>query len=98
MKNQINIFSGAALITAERNEQIVKHRRTIKHDITNNRKKELVTGAMAIIHCEVYMWPKGWSNDYRKHVFAKPYKERLIIAGALLAAEIDRVNELENAG
>lgn len=36
--------------------------------------------------------PAGWDKNIWYKMFDKPYKERLIIAGALIAAEIDRIN------
>lgn len=39
--------------------------------------------------------PHGWSNDIWLKMRDKPYKERLIIAGALIAAEIDRLQNLK---
>lgn len=40
--------------------------------------------------------PKGWSEDVWQRMCNKSKKERLIIAGALIAAEIDRLQALEN--
>ena len=42
--------------------------------------------------------PNGWNIDLYKKMREKPYKERLIIAGALIAAELDRLNFLEDDG
>lgn len=39
-------------------------------------------------------YPYGWNTDIWLKMMNKPYKERLIIAGALIAAEIDRINSL----
>ncbi len=36
--------------------------------------------------------PKKWDIGIWSKMVKKPYKERLIIAGALIAAEIDRLN------
>lgn len=35
--------------------------------------------------------PHGWNKDIWLKMMDKPYKERIIIAGALIAAEIDRI-------
>lgn len=40
--------------------------------------------------------PEGWSPKVMYKICSKKYKERLIIAGALIAAEIDRLNYIEN--
>lgn len=36
--------------------------------------------------------PPGWDKNIWMKMIKKPYKDRLIIAGALIAAEIDRLN------
>jgi len=36
--------------------------------------------------------PNGWDVDIYKKMRNKSYKERLIIAGALIAAELDRLS------
>ncbi len=36
--------------------------------------------------------PEGWNKELHNKMMNKPYKDRLIIAGALIAAEIDRIN------
>src|SRR6478736_2572402 len=38
---------------------------------------------------------ENWDADWLRYTANKPYKERLIIAGALLAAEIDRIKQLK---
>lgn len=35
---------------------------------------------------------ENWEVDWLRYTANKPYKERIIIAGALLAAELDRIN------
>ena len=37
---------------------------------------------------------ENWDEDRLRYMADKPYKERLIIAGALIAAEIDRLQDL----
>jgi hypothetical protein len=39
--------------------------------------------------------PVDWNEDIFNRMMNKPYKKRLVIAGALLAAEIDRLNLVE---
>jgi len=39
--------------------------------------------------------PKGWDHKIWEKMCHKNYKKRLIIAGALIAAEIDRLNSKE---
>jgi len=42
------------------------------------------------------MKPKDWDFTTWRKMMKKSYKKRLIIAGALIAAEIDRMNMIEN--
>lgn len=44
-----------------------------------------------IAHFEKWR-PMGWDSEIWMKMIRKPYKDRLIIAGALIAAEIDRLN------
>lgn len=89
--------TGIELIAEERLEQIEKHGRTIARDVKENYAEQLATGAemlLAMSHEEgidPLEFPDGWDHDICEHMLGKPYKERLIIAGALIAAEIDRL-------
>lgn len=89
--------SGIELIAVERQEQIEKHGRSLKSD-RKNKKYQLSFAAQMLAHpmgssiewdCDVNI-PK-WDKEIWQKMIKKPYKERLIIAGALIAAEIDRV-------
>jgi hypothetical protein len=92
--------TGIELIADERKEQIEKHRYTIEHDRLNNSQQELSHAARALLRDKVRLnssfddgYPFAWRDNYKawaKMAF-KPYKERLIIAGALIAAELDRL-------
>lgn len=107
--------SGIELLTEERQKQIDKHGFTGKHHAENPQwydKNQLVTAANALTNIEDWKtvsplvketywrviphnWDKNWYND----LLGRPYEERLQIAGALLAAELDRrayLKELEN--
>jgi hypothetical protein len=94
--------TGIELIAQERQEQIEKHGRTIDRDIAENDKNQLSSGASILalnypfICLEVYdveesHCPPDWDQELWCKMVNKPYKERLIIAGALIAAEIDRL-------
>lgn len=85
--------TGIELIAKERIEQIEKHGRTIKLDVEQNDAYQLSEGAQKLIwpHHETYL-PKGWDKYLWQKMCQKGYKDRLIIAGALIAAEIDRLN------
>ena len=46
-------------------------------------------------HCyEDIFIPQDWDKEIWHKMLNKPYKERLIIAGALIAAEIDRLQKI----
>lgn len=93
--------SGIELIAAERQEQIEKHGRTLAYDRLNNDNEQLSQGAemlLAVEHEEGIdseSYPYGWDKELCSKMIGKTYKDRLIIAGALIAAEIDRVQANE---
>ncbi len=94
--------TGIELIAEERQEQIEKHGRTIASDVENNPKCELarVAGTLAWpeiedIHGVEESCPENWIGPLWDKMIEKPYKARLIIAGALIAAEIDRLQATE---
>ncbi len=85
--------TGIELIAEERYEQILKHGRSIENDVVENCNGELVQGALVLAggyHLD--NMPKKWDVKICEKMRNKAYKERLIIAGALIAAEIDRLN------
>ena len=90
---------GIELIAIERAEQIEKHGRTIASDVRNNSEFQLTDAASFLCKPDTdpedydiqdYL-PVGWDLDIFTKMCYKPYKQRLIIAGALIAAEIDRL-------
>lgn len=92
--------SGIELIAQEREEQITKHHRSIEFDSVHNPSRALTMGACALIAYDgsgyYGEFPSHWSDDVCRKMISKPYRERLIIAGALIAAEIDRLNNDAN--
>jgi hypothetical protein len=101
-------MTGIELITKERKEQIEKHGRTIEDDIKYNAYRELTKAAEGLLNFNTkgtkeedenyaeFFRPKNWNKDiWIKMCCDKGYKERLIIAGALIAAELDRIIQLE---
>ena len=91
-------MSGIELIAKERKEQIEKHGRTIESDVEINQRGELSAAAATLISASGIRFkviPIGWDNFLWKKMCDKPYKDRLIIAGALIAAEIDRIQFME---
>ena len=83
--------TGIDLILAERWEQIRKHGRTIERDAIENEDGQLKYGAQALIAEIEEDFPSDWEKGLWDRLMAKPEIERLTIAGALIAAEIDRL-------
>ncbi len=99
-----NTKSGIELIAKERDEQIIKHGYTPLKDAAHNANEQLSLAAGWLCYNEQGCadmdeviednCPDGWSQELWAKMCSKPYRERLIIAGALIAAEIDRINIL----
>lgn len=90
-----NSKTGVELIAEERREQIEKHGRSIELD-QSYEDLELMKAAKAMLFDEpLQRWSVlvdlGWDRTISQHMANKYYKERLIIAGALIAAELDRL-------
>lgn len=94
--------TGIELIANERHEQIHKHGRSVSHDREVNTKGELVSAACMLLRTrgQLSVYPllagtalKNWDKKILKRMDRKPYLERLVIAGALIAAEIDRIHQ-----
>ncbi len=86
--------TGIELIAKERQEQIEKHGRTLAHDKEININGELLIAARRLIARSDGAYPtppNGWDKTIWDKMLAKSHKDRLIIAGALIAAEIDRL-------
>jgi len=89
--------TGIELIAIERFEQVTKHDRSIESDNDYNYNGQLAQMAeilLAIEHEEGIdpeSFPDDWDKESCEKMISKTYKERLIIAGALIAAEIDRL-------
>ena len=93
---------GAQLIADERQKQIDKHGFTAQHHVNHPEWYEngqLKRAARSLllnplsIHVET---PENWDEVWFKDLSNRTDKERLIIAGALIAAELDRLNEIDN--
>jgi len=94
------------LVAIERSAQIMLHRRTAEIDDAHT-KKQLVQGAF--ITLEAYMglapnrsgrtpnWPANWGveSPWHKKLKKKKPREKLVMAAALILAEIDRLDRIE---
>lgn len=89
--------TGIELIAKERQEQIEKHGRTIEKDVSENDNEQLSLGALMLLSVDYEegidhaSYPEGWDEEICTKMIGKSYEERLIIAGALIAAELDRL-------
>jgi len=94
----IESFSeGIDLITKEREEQILKHGFTRAHD--NEHVDEELLKAAIFILTENWDWfpAKTWKIEWGARFLDKGKLEKLAVAGALVAAEIDRLIEISIA-
>jgi hypothetical protein len=93
--------TGIELIAKERQEQISKHGFTIDFDKRENYCEQLSEAACKLLppglghDDEIPRRPDGWNKKLWIKMCEKTYNERLIIAGALIAAEIDRLQQIE---
>ena len=85
--------TGIELISEERQEQIEKHGWDLKHDelYTN---EELLKAALFCINQKIFEWPFFWTMKFRTKICNKSRIDQLKVAGALIAAEIDRLQQL----
>jgi len=85
--------TGIELITEERIEQVEKHKRTITKDILNNPNGELMAAARLLLYPDATasQAPNNWDKIIWNRMRNKTVRQRLIIAGALIAAELDRL-------
>lgn len=87
--------TGIELMSEERQKQITKHGFTGEHHFNHPEwydKHQLIEASMKLSYVipndEA---PYNWDKDWFSHLCNRPYEERLIISGALIAAEIDRI-------
>jgi len=95
--------TGVQLITEEREKQISKHGFTGEHHFNHPEwydKKQLILASQILLTETIdserikkyFLFPKNWDAEWFQNLCDRPYKERIIIAGALIGAEIDRLN------
>lgn len=87
-------MTGIELIAKEREEQIEKY----ADEMYATRNKDLSKLVLIILNKDhssdtAEYGVRGWHRATLMDIKRKPYKERLIIAGALIAAELDRLND-----
>ena len=87
--------TGIELITEERQEQIGKHQWDEEHDSEHREGQLAIAAAFALdppVNPSLLDEGYGGWEEFESKICDKSYKERLVIAGALIAAEIDRIN------
>ena len=75
-----------------------KHGRTVEQDVKLNTENQLSIAASWLsigFKAPECPTPKWWDKTIWDKMLNKSRKERLIIAGALIAAEIDRIQAIE---
>jgi hypothetical protein len=85
--------TGTELITEERKEQVEKHGWNLKND-SDYSNEELLKAALFCVDQKRFEWPWFWQSKFRDKVLMKTRVEQLTEAGAFIAAEIDRIQEL----
>lgn len=99
--NGLNMMgSGLELIAIERSEQIEKHGFDALHD-SENENGELKEAAMFLLTGEdkyfPSLWDEGWWIRFKNKIESNDKIEVLKVAGAFVAAEIDRIKlEMNN--
>lgn len=83
--------TGAELIFQERKEQLEKHGWSLQNDSEYNNE-ELLKAALFCIDQKRFEWPRNWAETFRTKIIGKSRVDQLKIAGAFIAAEIDRIN------
>ena len=86
---------GTHLINHERIRQINYKKRTIEDDYKLNADYQLVDAAIKLLKGRQHESPEGWDSEMWNKMLAKDDYKRLAIAGALIAAEIDRLNYIQ---
>lgn len=85
--------TGIELIAEERGHQLTKY--SLQDDLDINGGNQLAIGAMRLISGDIEVHqrvPEDWDWEQWERMCRKTYEERIVIAGALLAAELDRIN------
>jgi hypothetical protein len=81
---------GLPLILSARSKQFTKGFSS-KRDLKANSQGELLQAAKFYITGDPQFYPQGWSEEQKKKFDEQSHKERLAIAGAFIAAELNRI-------
>lgn len=97
--------TGIELIAKERSEQIEKHGFKAEDETQHYQSNELIDAAMYCLMEDDDLYPRSWGFWFHDNMRKKEERmseqeftiERLKIAGALIAAEIDRILQSTNS-
>ncbi len=87
-------LTGAQLIAKERQEQIEKHGWSLDND-QHYKHQQLKQAALYCLMPDFFSWPQGWIEKFKIKIDNKSKIEQLTVAGAFIAAEIDRLLKLK---
>lgn len=92
-------------VARERAEQVYLHGHTEERDVQENTDDQLIKGAVALVEKDYKpalsaeeidaLCPAGWNLEGWRKMYNKERKERTIKACALLAAQIDLIENIE---
>lgn len=85
---------GADLIKDERIRQMDQEGFGVKHD-DEHVNEEILQYAQFMLDPNRNPFPTGWDEKWREKVLNRTKKENLIKAGALIAAEYDRIDRID---
>lgn len=85
--------TGIELITEERKEQIEKHGWDSKND-SAYKNEELLKAVLFCINPKRFEWPWNFQEKYMTKILNKSRVDQLKTAGALIASEIDRLQNI----
>lgn len=88
-------MNGILLSVKERHEQINKHGYTLERDRVNKYYKngELLQAALFFLTGDEKYYPKSWDQKYKSKRKQKNEVQRIVVAIALLMAEVDRLTK-----
>lgn len=93
--------TGIELIAIERQEQIEKHGWDLAHDKDYGQGELLMAAQFCLNINNDLLWPwhdgeNGIGTHFFKKIKAKNPTDRIIIAGAFCASELDRINGIDS--
>lgn len=86
-------MNGIEEIIIERINQLDNHKYKVDNDVKVHLKGELRSVAVALILNDSSFYPLSWNEEQYKNWMCEDRVKQLAIAGAFLAAEIDRIKE-----